>query len=745
MIMNKQVSVLCVFLVALIVLCAYPANASDIHQELAATLSELQPDQTVGVLVVFEKQADIQELQAYFRSVKTTRQIRNETVVTSLMDVAERNQERFLKEISSSDFAGEITKLRPMWIINAISLVGTPDAIHWIADHKDVAMVYPEFPLELIAPVSEGQVYDGPARKDVEIENGIVVAGAPELWAMGIDGTGALVCDMDTGADGNHPAFASRWRGLESGVTPQEAWFDPVTSTTFPFDSGSHGTHTLGTILGRDGDYTVGMAPGATWIAAGVIDRVSMQRTIADALLTMQWTADPDGNPGTVDDVPDVTNNSWGVPGTDCEDTFWAAIDNAEAAGTVYVWAAGNEGPLGRSLRSPADRTETDTNAFSTGALKQNGTKITNFSSRGPSDCDGGDIKPEVCAVGDNVVSSTPNGNYRDMSGTSMAAPHVSGLVALLRSAHPDATVDEVKLAIMNNTVDLGSPGEDNDYGHGRIDAVSALGDLGFVDNGGIKGTVTDKHTDAPIANTTITIEGTEHEGPTGPDGSYRYLIPNAGEYTVVAYHPEYGTFRQTADVAIGPWTVVDFVLSNVPVADFEVDKEELCVGESVQFADLSTGLITAWVWTFGDSEISTEQSPAHTFNSAGSFTISLYAAGPTGENIKEIPDMVISYEAPVADFSASITEAKVDEEIEFTDLSAGPAKTWLWDFGDDQTSDQKNPTHAYEEVGVYDVTLKVTNTCGEQETTQEGYITVTGGDDADDDDDDDDDDGCGC
>jgi len=722
-------------------LAAPLAGAGELHPNLVQEIEEAMPDDLVGALVMMRDQVDIASLDAYLKDVVATRQMRHETVVTALMGLAERHQEGILRALDAKLSKGEVERVQPLWIVNAVSLYAMPHVLQELAERPDVDIIYPLYPIELIEPVYEGPPLE---REDLkgEVEPGIVVTGAPELWAIGIDGTGALVCDMDTGADGNHVAFADRWRGLDAGVPASAAWFDPVTNTDFPFDSGSHGTHTLGTILGKDGDHIIGMAPGAKWIAAGVIDRVSISQTIQDALLTMQWTIDPDGNPGTVDDVPDVVNNSWGIPGTDCDDTFWTAIDNAEAAGTVYVWAAGNEGPFPRSLRSPADRIQTNVNTFSVGALKQGGKKITSFSSRGPSDCDRETIKPEVTAVGDNVISSIPGDRYSDMSGTSMAAPHVSGAVALLRSAHPNATVDEIKLALLNSCVDLGDLGEDNKYGMGRIDMVGALGELGFGEHGGVRGTVSVKETGDPIEDAQMTVNETQQQMATGQDGKYRFLIETPGSYIVTASHPDYGEFPKEVDIAAGPWTVLDFQLSNVPVADFTSDKTDICAGEEVQFTSLAQGKITVYVWDFGDGATSNEKSPLHAYAAPGSFPVFMWVGGPTGEDEKYVPDYIRSYQPPDADFEASATEVAVGEEITFTDLSAGPAALWQWDFGDDTTSTEQNPVKSYDSPGTYTVFLEVTNACGSDSKTRFDYITVKEGEEGDDDSGDG---GCGC
>jgi hypothetical protein len=103
------------------------------------------------------------------------------------------------------------------------------------------------------------------------------------------------------------------------------------------------------------------------------------------------------------------------------------------------------------------------------------GYPINNSSGRGPSPCDLVSIKPEVAAPGTQIYSTLPNNNYGNLTGTSMACPHTSGAVAILRQADPDLTVDEVKTALMATAFDRGTAGEDNDYGWGIIDVSAAL------------------------------------------------------------------------------------------------------------------------------------------------------------------------------------------------------------------------------------------------------------------------------
>ncbi|MEE9442416.1 MAG: S8 family serine peptidase [candidate division Zixibacteria bacterium] len=294
----------------------------------------------------------------------------------------------------------------------------------------------------------------------------------PYLWSRGLTGKGSLICSFDTGVDGDHPALTDKWRGNYT-QSASAAWFAPR-GDSLPYDNLGHGSHSMGIMLGSTGTDTIGVAPDAQWISAAVIDQgANLSATIADILNAFDWVINPDGDMNTMDDVPDVLNNSWGVPQniySDCNNTFWTAIENIEAAGIVAIFAAGNEGPDPQSLRNPADLAGSPLNSLAVGSVNQNTNIIADFSSRGPSSC-GGAIKPDIVAPGVSIYSSFKDGTYRLMSGTSMSAPFISGLVALMRQYNPEATVTEIKAALLSATTDLGVSGADNVYGHGYIDA----------------------------------------------------------------------------------------------------------------------------------------------------------------------------------------------------------------------------------------------------------------------------------
>ncbi|MBI3872317.1 MAG: S8 family serine peptidase [candidate division Zixibacteria bacterium] len=370
--------------------------------------------------------------------------------------------------------AGSATIVRRFWITNAVQIRADRAALLALAERSDVQRITEDFPVELFQPVS---IADAVATATGAQAN-LQTVGVRALWAKGLTGQGRLVASIDTGVESAHPALHDRWRGVHGDTAA--SLFDPLGSTV-PIDNNGHGTHVMGIMVGRDGADTIGLAPDAEWINASVVDRGrSLSATFADILAALQWVADPDGDPATTNDVPDVVCNSWGVSQTiinPCDDIFFDAIDHVESMGVVCVFAAGNEGPFSMSIRNPADRATSPTASFSVGAVDATSADlpIPGFSSRGPSACDGHSIKPELAAPGVSIRSSYKGQTYKQISGTSMAAPHVAAGVALLRQYNPDLTPEEIKTALISTARDIDTPGEDNASGHGMLDLEAAL------------------------------------------------------------------------------------------------------------------------------------------------------------------------------------------------------------------------------------------------------------------------------
>jgi bacillopeptidase F len=463
-------------------------SAGQIEPNFAEYLSTLSPDEFVSAIVIMADQADIKSLSATLRGERATRQDRHERVISALQAATSRSQGVLVNYLEAKTSEGSVKGYTPYWIMNLVVVQATISELETIAARSDVEIVESNFRASLIEPVGDKTRSVRIPDKGIGVTPGLRAVKADSVWyQLGITGLGRLVANLDTGVDGAHPALSARWRGTHEPW--QECWKDALGyGDTFPTDYYGHGTHVMGTMcgLGAGTNDTIGIAWEAEWIADNAINQGVTPAFDNDVVEAFQWFADPDGNSGTVDDVPDVVQNSWGIYSywsgyQDCDYRWQTVIENCEAAGVVCIFSAGNEGPGSQTHRSPANICNTPTTNFSVGAVdaKNYGFPypIADFSSRGPSDCDGRTTKPEVVAPGVQVYSSVPGGGYEWYwwSGTSMAGPHVAGVVALMRQANPDLGVDSIKQILMNTAVDLGAFGDDNAYGWGIIDAYQAV------------------------------------------------------------------------------------------------------------------------------------------------------------------------------------------------------------------------------------------------------------------------------
>ncbi|MFH2056623.1 MAG: S8 family serine peptidase [bacterium] len=467
--------------VIVLVAATFPSDTS-LAAKFAPTFQEhldgLGDNQVTAALIILHAQPDLKNLEQRLGVSETTRYARHKLILTQLQDFASKKQAAIKLLLESGLDDGEVRSFETFWLTNVIEVVATKRFIISLAERQDIKLIAPDLPPPSIpTPAPDAEI--GAIRDGNGVGIGLQVIAAESVWALGYNGTGRLIATLDTGVDGFHPALSSSYRG-NHGYPAKECWFDPIYQEDYPHYEPSatvayaHGTNTMGILVGKDdltGD-TTGVAWGAQWISAMVVDIPG-----SSYLQALQWAADPDGDPNTLHDVPDVLSNSWGYreENLGCEEVFWNAIDNLEALGVIAFFAAGNEGASG--LRNPANRASTPYNCFSVGAIDPYDPSFSIWaqSSRGPSDCDGVSIKPEVTAPGYQVPTAHVDGGYVSSTGTSFSTPHVAGAAALLRQYNPNATADQVKHALMYSALDLGDPGEDNTYGMGLIDLPAAL------------------------------------------------------------------------------------------------------------------------------------------------------------------------------------------------------------------------------------------------------------------------------
>ncbi len=511
---------------------------------------------SVEFLVVLGEQADLSGADD-----RTTKPEKGRYVYDQLRQTAQASQGALLAALDRRH-----VEYRAFYIVNAVWVRGDVALARTLAARVEVARIdgNPRLEADLGGPQFADAGDYSPASPD-GVEDSLQYVHADEVWAMGYTGQGIVVGGQDTGYEWDHPALIDHYRGWD-GVTADHDynWHDSIHSgggscgpdTTEPCDDSQHGSHTMGTAIGSDGgENQIGMAPGAKWIGCRNMDQGA--GTPATYLECFEFFLAPypvggdpqlDGNP---DLAPDVTNNSWSCPefGEGCSTTsLLAAVEAQRAAGIMTVVSAGNAGPGCSSVVDPPAIHDA---VYSIGALETGTDGIASFSSRGAVKVDGSDRrKPDLSAPGTNIRSSVPGGGYSSaFSGTSMAAPHVAGAVALLWSAVP-ALRGQVSLTedILNesaahiNSSACGSAGSPNNtFGYGRLDVKAAV-DLALATVGVLTGTVSEAGTALPIGGAALQLAGAQaYSTTTSPLGAFSFIAVS-GTYTLTAaaagYYP---------------------------------------------------------------------------------------------------------------------------------------------------------------------------------------------------------------
>ncbi|GGU09023.1 hypothetical protein GCM10007979_03630 [Nocardioides albus] len=524
-------------------------------------LTELSRDDTTTFWVYLEGKAELDDAARI-----TDRARQGEVVRDELQETAKASQAGLIEVL---DEAG--ADYQPFWIANAVEVTGDADLLDRITSLPEVDQVTADRTYTLPEPTPAGEIA---ATGDVEW--GIDRIGAPKVWdEFDADGEGIVVGSIDSGVQYNHPALVEQYRGNNGDGTFSHdySWWDPGVScgiiNTVPCDNVGHGTHTVGTMVGDDGgDNHIGVAPGATWIAAkgcsGSTCNQSMLLSSGEFMLAPTTRGGRNPRP---DLRPDVINNSWGSAAAGEDPWFKQTVDAWVAAGIFPVFSNGNEGPTCGSDGNPGNMEA----SYGVGAFDADG-NIASFSSRGPSQWDDDLIKPDVSAPGVAIRSSYPGSKYAVGSGTSMAAPHVAGSIALLWSAAPAVRrdIDLTRRLLDETAIDVedlscgGTAGDNNVWGQGRLDTYAAAAAAPRGETGTVSGTVTDAETGAPVANATISVNASS--GPVGlpattdAEGRFSALV-STGSYTVTASATAYVDGSQPAAVGTGETTTVDLAL----------------------------------------------------------------------------------------------------------------------------------------------------------------------------------------
>ncbi|RME45157.1 MAG: hypothetical protein D6791_11405 [Chloroflexi bacterium] len=335
-------------------------------------------------------------------------------------------------------------------LVPAIAVEATPAQIEQMTDSPVVERIWPDLPVHTMLDVS------------------VPLIRAPRVWDAGFTGQGVTIAVVDTGIDVEHPDFEGRIADT-ADYTGQGA-----------DDNNGHGTHVASIAAGSgaasNGKYR-GVAPEATIIAAKVLRGDGTGRQ-SDVMAGIEWA---------VQKGAQVINLSLGGPPTPCDgtDALSELVDAAVDAGVVVCVAAGNSGPSQLTIGSPGCARKVITVGATVSDPNTDSDEVARFSSRGPTA--DGRRKPDLALPGVGIIAARAGGtslgnviddHYTSLQGTSMATPHATGIAALLLSAVPELSPEQVKRRMVTGARTMHLDG--NTQGAGRGDAYNA-----FLDQAG--------------------------------------------------------------------------------------------------------------------------------------------------------------------------------------------------------------------------------------------------------------------
>ena len=405
------------------------------------------------------------------------------------MTLAKETQSQLLSSIKARGFYAKM-----MWINNSLFIrAATPELINELRRLPNAIEIYANTEVARIdEPAIESSHTVNDVKGHMRAQWNIEIINAPAVWANLTRGEGTTLANIDTGVRYTHEALVANYRGNDNGVFDHDYnWYDPNEVQYQPYDNNGHGTHTMGSSAGSEAS-GVGVAPGTSWIAAKGCASSSCSN--ADLMGSFQYLLAPTpqgqyDNPdlGDVTKAPNVINNSWG--GGRGSSTYLSYIQPHVEAGNVVVFSQGNSGSACSTANSPGDLYL----VIGVGST-DNADRLSSFSSRGPGvGTDNFPLqKPDISAPGGSVYSAYPttDTSYATLSGTSMASPHISGVIALIQSVNPSITIDEIANIIYDTAVQgLGVPNggqttcsnipyttyPNYHYGYGRVDASAAV------------------------------------------------------------------------------------------------------------------------------------------------------------------------------------------------------------------------------------------------------------------------------
>lgn len=439
---RKSTKALSIFLVLFLVISIFPMNLfaktdSSYLDKIEKSLQKVPASKEVEFIVTLKAEADLTK-------------VKPEDVVDTLRDTSEKSQESLISFVERKVKDGDISEYNSFFIINSIYIKGRAELIEKIARRSDVESI------RLNHTIISDKEEIVKRKSSLSEATSYVPWNLESIQADRVTKTGKniVVGIIDSGVNANHPELQNALLpgGFKDFVEP---------TNTEPKDETGHGTHVAGTILGR----TIGIAKDAKLVVARVFNKEG--EASDDGLLAAgQWI---------LEKKPQVVNNSWGG---NRDDSFYDDIVKKwKAAGIVPIFSSGNTGEYNAggegSIGSPGSLED----SFSVGALTKDD-RLAKFSLRGPSKHTN-KFKPEISAPGVNILSADYKGGYVLKTGTSMAAPHVTGAVALILEANKNLSVDKVEDILKSTATPLtddhyiSSP--NMGYGYGKLNVFKAV------------------------------------------------------------------------------------------------------------------------------------------------------------------------------------------------------------------------------------------------------------------------------
>ncbi len=426
---------------------SFQALALPIDPSLVDFLNSRDEGATELVILLFKEPS---------RNEKASRRDLQKRLENNIEKIASRHRPVFAKPMSK------------LWLVNGVSLEVTRQELQTLITDPSLQAI--EAGREKL--LEPEPVFLSNLSRITKETYGIQQIGVSELRKQHPEllGQGVRVGVTDTGINANHGTLKNALFDYgDFSPKPQAEPSDPL----------DHGTHISGTIVGGTHySDSIGIAPEADLYFARIFDkdRDSDKDKIIEA---WQWMVDPDSDPQT-DDRVRVVNNSW-ASGRDYsqlepqDNIYCRGVKSLYDLGIITVFGAGNTGPNPNTVTIPGACPE----AISVGSVDRSD-RLMYFSGVGPAQWASATFaKPDVVAPGLDILSASNWGGLSKQTGTSMSAPHATGVVVLLLQRFPDATVDDIKKALNSGAKDLGTAGFDPDFGWGRLDVLTALRQLG--------------------------------------------------------------------------------------------------------------------------------------------------------------------------------------------------------------------------------------------------------------------------